>query len=57
MNLCLKPLKCHLAKKEVEYIGFRAGIIADLAKVKAVREFPLLNNVRQVRSLLGLASY
>ena len=59
-NLRLKSLKCHLAMKEVEYLGFRVlsvGIIADLAKVKAVREFPTPRDVKQVRSFLGLASY
>ena len=59
-NLHLKPLKCHLAMREVEYLGFHvasAGIIADPAKVKAVREFPVPKDVKQVRSFLGLASY
>ena len=46
--------------REVEHLGFRvssAGITADPAKVKAVRELPIPKDVKQVRSFLGLASY
>ena len=59
VNLRLKPLKCHLAVKEVEYLGFHVssvGVIADPAKVKAVRGFPIPKDVKQVRFFLGLAS-
>ena len=59
-HLKLKPLKCFLAMKEVEYLGFRVsgdGIIADPVKVNAVQNFPNPVDVKQVRSFLGLASY
>ena len=59
-KLRLKPLKCHFAMREVEYLGYRvssAGIIADPAKVKAMKDFPTPGDVKQVRSFLGLASY
>ena len=56
-HLKLKPLKCFLAMKEVEYLGYRVsgdGIIADPV---AVQSFPTPVDVKQVRSFLGLASY
>ena len=59
-QLKLKLLKCFLAMKEVEYLGFRVsgdGIIADPVKVNAVQNFPNPVDVKQVRSFLGLASY
>ena len=59
-HLKLKPPKCFLAMKEVEYLGYRVsgdGIIADPVKVKAVQNFPTPVDVKQVRSFLGLASY
>ena len=36
---------------------FKSGISADANKVKAVRDFPVPNNLKQLRSFLGLASY
>ena len=59
-HLKLKPLKCSLTMKEVEYLGFRVsgdGIIADLTNVNVVQNFPTPVNVTQVCSFLGLASY
>ena len=56
-NLCLKPKKC---KKEVLYLGYvvsESGISADKSKVEAVEKFPVPTSVKQVRSLVGLASY
>ena len=59
-RLKLKPRKCFLAMKEVEYLGFRVsgeGIIADPKKIEAVQNYPTPADVKQVRSFLGLASY
>ena len=59
-GLHLKPAKCHLAKREVAYLGYKVsnrGITADPSKVKSVKEFPIPENVKQLRSFLGLASY
>ena len=59
-HLKLKPRKCFLAMKEVEYLGFRVsgeGIIADPKKIEAVQNYPTPADVKQVRSFLGLASY
>lgn len=59
-NLRLKPTKCHLARREVEYLGYivsEKGIAADPRKVEAVQTFPVPNNLKGLRSFLGLASY
>ena len=59
-GLRLKPSKCYLARKEVEYLGYAisdCGVAADPKKIKAVKEFPTPVNLKQLRSFLGLASY
>ena len=59
-NLCLKPKKCHFAKRQVLYLGYvvsESGISADRSKVDAVQKFPVPKNIKQVRSFVGLASY
>ena len=52
--------KCEFFRQEVEYLGFDIGVHgvkASADKVKAVREWPKPNGVRDIRSFLGLASY
>ena len=59
-GLRLKPSKCHLAKRQVTYLGYNVsvgGISADSSKVDAVKRFPTPNDVSSLRSFLGLASY
>ena len=59
-GLKLKPKKCHLVKQEVKYLGYvvsNAGVCADVDKVRAVQDFPRPQNLKQLRSFLGLASY
>ena len=59
-GLRLKPSKCHLAKRQVTYLGYNVsegGISADSNKVDAVKRFPTPNDVGSLRSFLGLASY
>ena len=59
-GLRLKPSKCYLARKQVEYLGYVISdcrVAADPKKIKAVKEFPILVNLKQLRSFLGLASY
>ena len=59
-GLRLKPSKCHLAKRQVTYLGYNVsveGISADFSKVDAVKRFPTPNDVSSLRSFLGLASY
>ena len=59
-NLKLKSKKCRLAEREVEYIGYvisEDGLSTDPEKIRAIREFPVLHDVKTLRSFLGLASY
>ena len=56
----LRPKKCFFAKKEVRYLGHvisASGIATDGGKTRAVKEFPVPKNVKDLRSFLGLASY
>ena len=48
------------AQLQVEYLGYivsRDGIRASPDKTKAVKNFPIPKNVKEVRSFLGLASF
>ena len=59
-NLKLSPSKCNFVQKEVAFLGHvvdKNGVRPDPTKVNAVTNFPLPNNVSEVRSFLGLASY
>jgi len=58
-NLLLQPEKCAFAQPQVNYLGYvvsRDGVTASANKVKAVRQYPVPRNVKEVRSFLGLAS-
>jgi hypothetical protein len=59
-NLQLQPEKCVFAQPQVQYLGFvlsDKGVPASPDKVKAVREYPVPKNVKDVRAFLGLASF
>ena len=59
-GLRLKPTKCHLAQKEIAYLGFIVtdkGVAADPQKIEAVRSYPTPTDLKHLRSFLGLASY
>ena len=59
-RLKLKLSKCQWAKTEIKYLGFivnRHGIKPCEEKVKAIRALRAPENVRQVRGVLGMASY
>ena len=59
-GLRLKPYKCYLIKQQVEYLGCVISddcSAADTMKIKAVKEFKVPMNLKQLRSFLGLASY
>ena len=59
-NLKLNPKKCHLFRDEVSYLGHiigRDGIVTDLVKVETVAKWPVPQNIKEVRSFLGIYSY
>ncbi len=59
-GLKVKPSKCALLQKEVEYLGHvvsEKGIHTSPEKIDAVREWPTPVTQTYVRSFLGLASY
>ena len=59
-NLKLKPSKCVLFQKSVKFLGHivsEEGIHTDPEKVKAVQDWPVPRNVKEVKSFLGLCSY
>ncbi|CAI7769555.1 unnamed protein product, partial [Closterium sp. NIES-54] len=52
--------KCHFYKRELEYLGHLVGndgLKVDPKKVAAVQQWPVPQDVGQVRSFLGLANY
>jgi hypothetical protein len=52
--------KCTFVARQVAYIGYLVsadGVSPDASNVKAVKSFPLPNNVRDVRFFLDLAGY
>lgn len=59
-GLQLKPTKCHFACREVKYLGHivsEKGIKPDPSKVKAVSEYPIPKNVKELKQFLGLSNY
>jgi hypothetical protein len=59
-GLKLKPQKCYFANNELKFLGYvisSEGISTNPDKVKAVQNFPVPKNLRQLRGFLGLASY
>ena len=59
-NLKLKPRKCTLFAKEVEFLVHvvsEAGIKTDPRKTEVVSSWPTPDNVHEVRSFLGFCSY
>ena len=59
-NLHLHPGKCVFAQPRVQYLDFvlsEDGISTSPDKVKAVKDYPVPQNVKDVRACLGLASF
>ena len=59
-NLNLKLSKCNFICEEVEYLGhivIPKGLKTIIRKLTAIREFPVPNNLRQLRQFLGLTSH
>ena len=59
-NLKLKPVKCHLFKKETRFLGHvisGSGISMDPERVKCIIEWVRPKDVSEVRSFLGITGY
>jgi hypothetical protein len=59
-RLFVKRSKCAFGMESISYLGHiisAAGVAMDLAKVRAVRDWPTPRSVRTIRSFLGLAGY
>ena len=59
-GLKLKPSKCDFFKKEVRYLGHvlsADGIKPDPDKVSVIKQLRVPNTVREIRSVVGMASY
>ena len=59
-GLKLKPVKCRFICREVEYLGHLVtphGLKTNPRLVEAVTQFPLPQNLTEVRRFLGLSSY
>ena len=59
-GLKLKPCKCHLIKRSVEFLGHvvtENGITTCTEKVKRLQSWPILASVTELRSFLRLCSY
>jgi transposase InsO family protein len=59
-RLKLKAEKCQFLRKEVSYLGHvisEKGVFPEQAKTRVIEEYPTPQNVKQLRSFLGLMSY
>ena len=59
-GLKLKPSKCKLFRKQINYLGHVAGhkgVATDPKKIEEVTEWPRSTTVNEVRSFLGFVGY
>ena len=59
-KLKLSIKKCFFFRKKIEFLGHiigREGIHPQVDKVRAIKDFPIPKNARQVQSFLGLSGY
>ena len=55
-----KRKKCYFQQKWVPFLGYfvsEAGIEMDPKKIEAVKEWPVIKSVKQLRAFLGLTGY
>ncbi|XP_049866081.1 uncharacterized protein LOC126366827 [Pectinophora gossypiella] len=59
-NLKLQPDKCEFLRREVAYLGHiitDKGVSPNPDKIKAVTDFPIPRNAKDIKSFLGLVGY
>ncbi|BFZ04571.1 hypothetical protein BsWGS_07610 [Bradybaena similaris] len=59
-NLKLSLKKCQFLRTQTRYLGFvinQQGVLPDEEKVRAIKEIPAPQTVREVRAFLGFAGY
>ena len=59
-GLKLSPKKCHLFRREVQFLGHvvsHKGVHTDPAKTEAIDSWPVPRNKKELRSFLGLCTY
>lgn len=59
-GLRINPKKCFLFGRKVKYLGHVVsgqGVAIDPEKISAVKDWPIPQNKKQVRSFLGFCSY
>ena len=59
-GLKVKPSKCFLFKEEIGYLGHvvsAQGISTDPKKTEAIQDYPVPQNIQEVRRFVGFASY
>ena len=59
VGLKLKPVKCHSGKDEVEYLGYlvtQEGLKPTKNHLKAISEFPVPTNIKELQQFVGLTS-
>jgi hypothetical protein len=59
-NLYLKPKKHEFKKEEIEYLGVIVGrnkIQMDLGKLKGIVDWPVSQNLTEIRQFLGFTGY
>ena len=51
--------KCTFGKEEVDYLGhiISKGVKVDPSKIKAITEWPQLDNISKLQGFLGLTRY
>lgn len=59
-DLYLRPKKCEFEKSKIEYLGlviWHQQVAMDPIKVKAVTEWPMPTNLKEVRAFVGFANF